>query len=334
MAMPKASTTNKSSLISMHLVAPCGPALSNHVACILNNTLYVHGGINKYMSTQPLGALYKLNLGSESPVWAEVRASGTPVLSHHACVVLEGRYLLMVGGWTGKVRSSGVTAYDTHGNNWITLTTSGLSEGAGLSSHTALLMDDGGILIVGREGSARLQRRFGNAWILRGSVATGKFTYTEQDMKLASRSGHTMHTIGNTLAIFGGRAETHMELHVGYRAPSPLNVTLNELTKLLKTSTPIAKPPCGRKQHVSASGSGLILVHGGETFDGKSRVPVGDVYVISLKPHVVWYHVGTSGVGRAGHVCCVSGERIIMHGGLGTQNTVHSDTYEIKISTS
>ena len=43
----------------------------------------------------------------------------------------------------------------------------------GLSSHTANLLANGDILLVGREGSLRMQRRSGQAYLLRGDLKTG-----------------------------------------------------------------------------------------------------------------------------------------------------------------
>lgn len=48
----------------------------------------------------------------------------------------------------------------------------GFPMGAGLSSHTANLLSNSEILVVGREGSLRTQRRSGNAFILSGLPLT------------------------------------------------------------------------------------------------------------------------------------------------------------------
>ncbi|KAK2144249.1 hypothetical protein LSH36_775g00031 [Paralvinella palmiformis] len=338
--------------IRLELMSPCGPVLSNHAGCLIRNTLYVHGGINKYLSKEPLNTFYKLDLNSPSPIWTEILDRNSPHLSHHACLVLDNRYILFIGGWNGRHRTADMWAYDVQEATWIGLATSGFPEGAGLSSHAVVLLADGNILVVGREGSARIQRRYGNSWIIRGNVMNGHFAYNEHNLSLASRSGHTMHVTGSQLTIIGGRCDRPVEQHSGYRAltsssssSSSLSSTsslsssssssaafFGQLNEFVRRASPLAKPPCGRKQHVSVSGSGLVLIHGGETFDGRSRHPVGDFYLLSLRPNVKWYHLGSSGVGRAGHVCCVSDDKIVIHGGLGPRNAVYGDSYVIKLS--
>lgn len=43
----------------------------------------------------------------------------------------------------------------------------------GLSSHTATLLANGDVLLIGREGSLRMQRRSGQAYLLRGDLKSG-----------------------------------------------------------------------------------------------------------------------------------------------------------------
>lgn len=78
------------------------------------------------------------------------------------------KQIFFSGGWNGKERSSDVHVYNCKDNIWFTCQTTGFPVGAGLSSHTANLLSNGEILIIGREGSLRMQRRSGNAFILSG----------------------------------------------------------------------------------------------------------------------------------------------------------------------
>jgi hypothetical protein len=48
------------------------------------------------------------------------------------------------------------------------------------------------------------------------------------------------------------------------------------------------------KNHVTISGQGSVLIHGGETFDGKSREPIGDIYIMTMKPSISFFKVGVS----------------------------------------
>ena len=77
-------------------------------------------------------------------------------------------WLRVLGGWTGKERTSDVHLFDSITKKWIDVETSGFPVGAGLSSHTSSLLSNSEILVVGREGSLRMQRRSGNAFILSG----------------------------------------------------------------------------------------------------------------------------------------------------------------------
>ena len=54
--------------------------------------------------------LYSTDLSSG--LWSELRAPNAPTLSHHAGLVIEDRYLLLVGGWNGQRRDTNVYVYD------------------------------------------------------------------------------------------------------------------------------------------------------------------------------------------------------------------------------
>lgn len=220
---------------------------------------------------------------------------------------------------------------------WLPMKTSGFPPGGGLSSHTATLLENKDILIIGREGSARLQRRTGNSFYLRGSVLAGEFKYTDHTMVPASRAGHTSHSIGNVMYIYGGRADEVIETHKGYKGTIQECPTVDRLIAAVsKNMAPVAnaKIPCGRKNQVSISGTKGIFIHGGETFDGKSKDPVGDMIVLVIKPQLTWYKLGTSSVGRAAHVCVVYNGDIVIHGGEGAKNVVYGATYKLELNDS
>lgn len=123
----------------------------------------------------------------------------------------------------------------------------GFPEDGGLSSHTATPLSSGEILILGREGSLRMQRRHGSGYLLSGSVESGKFTYREYTQETASRSGHTSNIIGNVLYVVGGRDNNLIEMHQGFKSPkSPLPVT-NPITTAVDNSLHCPKHPVGGK---------------------------------------------------------------------------------------
>jgi len=190
----------------LDVLSPVGPVLAYHVGWIADGALYVHGGINKVGSKTPSFRLHRFDF--DEGTWSELRVPGAPALSHHACVVVSGRYVVLIGGWTGHERTSDVHLFDMASSRWLTPRTVGFPTGAGLSSHAATQLACGSILVVGREGSLRMQRKFASAFLLRGNPALGGtavFTYSEFPLSTASRSGHSVYVVGSTLIILGGR---------------------------------------------------------------------------------------------------------------------------------
>ena len=322
---------NSSPFVNWRIVTPSGPALAYHIGCVIDRQLFVHGGIDKTNSTTPLDGFYRLD--TETRIWQQLRVADTPSLSHHACVVVEDRYMMLIGGWDGHVRTSNVCVYDTRDERWTFPKTSGFHTGAGLSSHSATLLSSRDILVIGREGSLRMQRRSGNAFLLRGSIQKGLFTYSEHLIQVSSRSGHSASIIGSTLFVIGGRADRLIEIHAGFKAAgtaSSGNDFVSQLATLSKTFSPLKKPPGGRKHHVAVSGGGAVFIHGGDTFDGRHREPVGDMFLF-VRHTGHWFKLCTSSVGRAGHMCCCQGGNILIHGGEGSRGVIHSDTYQLEM---
>lgn len=330
--MATGSTADDEKLcIDWKLVSADGPALTNHVGCIIGNGFYIHGGIKECGSTSPSNKLYKMDLSSYQ--WMEIHETGSPSLSHHACVVLENRYMVLIGGWDGRRRVSKVHVFDTQEKRWLQMRESGFPEGAGLSSHTATLLSSGEILVVGREGSLRLQRKHGNAYILSGNILRGEFLYRKMTNDTSSRSGHTVNSVGNTLYIVGGRDDKLVEFHPGYSSNELIGSLNSKFSEIAQWIKPTTKLPSGRKNHVSFPGKGCIVIHGGETFDGRSREPVGELFLIATKPHLSFYKIGNSKIARASHICVNTGDKVWIHGGFGGKNVVYGDCYELTFQT-
>ena len=88
--------------------------------------------------------------------------------------------------------------------------------------------------------------------------------------------------------------------------------------------------PCGRKHHVAVPGRKIVLLYGGETFDGRSHDPVGEMIVIQLSSTPQFYSLGTSRLCRSGHACIVTDDAVIMHGGLGKRSDISGAAYYLK----
>ena len=261
--------------------------------------------------------------------WTDITTRGSPALSHHAAVEVGNRYIIIVGGWTGKTRTSNINVFDTEKRVWTVPSVTGFPEGGGLSSHTATLLDNGVILVIGREGGLRTQRKHGSGFQLTGSPEKNQFHYSEYTQAIASRSGHTANIAASTLFIIGGRDNDLLEFKSGFKSgsvDSPPTEYFAEISQKLK---PLEKYPPGRKNHVTISGQGSVLIHGGETFDGKSREPIGDIYLMTMKPSISFFKVGVSDIGRSGHVCGILGDSILLHGGVGQGNLVYGDTHRL-----
>ncbi len=330
--MATASTSKEyGSPIVWDMLSPTGPTVAYHTSCLLGNYLYIHGGIKKKSNREPSAELHRLDLNSH--LWQQVRAPNCPALSHHACVAVNDRYMMLIGGWTGKIRCSDIFVFDTEEEHWMNLKSHGFPAGAGLSSHTATPLADGRIMVIGREGSTRIVKRWGNAYVLSGSMDQGTYTWLEYSIEVGSRSGHTTHILGNTLYSIGGRGDKPYESHTGFKTGKPPCSTMKQIASFMSKLTPMSRPPCGRKHHVAVEGEGVVFIHGGETFDGRSRDPVAEIYLLATKPHMQWYKLGLGPVGRAGHTLATKDDVIIIHGGEGAKTTIYGDTYQLKIHT-
>ncbi|XP_067937088.1 kelch domain-containing protein 9-like [Watersipora subatra] len=303
-----------------------GPLVAFAAGCVIGDVVYLHGGVSKARSTEPCTNLYKYLASSRR--WELVNSYG-PSLSHHVCVSFGDNQIIFIGGWNGKQRTSDIHIYDATANEWNKCETTGFPIGAGLSSHTANLLSNGDILVIGREGSLRMQRRSGNAFILSGSVSKRRFEYKEYALGVASRSGHTTSSLRSSLLIVGGRSDHLLELH---RISQKLFVETSTVAPSFQSVCAMTKPPCARKNHSATMVNDFCFVFGGETFDGRSKEPVSELYIIDCTQNFSWKYLGNIGVGRAGHVAFLFNNGILVHGGIGEKNQVSNLTFEISLT--
>lgn len=189
-------------------------------------------------------------------------------------------------------------------------------------------------LVVGREGGLRTQRRHGSAFLLSGAPGKPRFLYESSALGTASRSGHTTLWADNTtLCVVGGRDDKLIELNrlkgCGMAARATAVARLQEAAKAGQLSK-MSKTPGGRKNHACVgSGAGALLVFGGETFDGRSRGPVGTLLLICVHNELAFFEAGESAVKRAGAVCVVqpSSGKTFLHGGFKGDYSLANELY-------
>eukprot|EP00794_Sanderia_malayensis_P009310 gene9310-10292_t len=208
---------------------------SFHASTAIGNSIYIHGGIN--ISNQVFSDLYKYDIpcktwskietlvvgpscrgtrpGETLPFLTEGKCSERG-LSHHSAVIFKQRYIVLIGGWNGKKRTSEVFFFDKLSCHWYKAKNSG-DVPVGLSSHTSNLVSENEAIIIGREGGIHTQRRNGNAFLL--NLSTGN--YKALGYHVDSRSGHTANFIkhgtekGYRLFIYSGRKTEDQHAIIG-----------------------------------------------------------------------------------------------------------------------
>ena len=327
--------------------SPGGPSLTHHVGGVVKEGMLVHGGINKVECKKPLNNLYFFSF--ESEIWSDITTEKSPLLSHHACVVLDNRWLVLVGGWDGRRRRSDINVYDSVKREWVSCKTNGFPDGSGLSSHSATLLENGKILVIGREGFLKTQRRFSSMFLITASIQSKVFTYERLETIVESRSGHSCCILDNWLMVMGGRSKQFLEFHP-FKTKASLtqssSVLFNESQNMKNGNEKIIQKkfseritgndrstPSARNYHASISieNNKSVLLHGGWTFDGRNRSPSSEWFILKMISckDFKWICLEDSKVELAGHVICTDGQKIFVHGGKGKNGTVKSTLYEI-----
>jgi len=144
-----------------------GPSVAFFGSCVINDTFYIHGGVKKRADHEPSNRMFKF----QNETWTEITTADSPALSYHRCVVMGGgQYIVTIGGWDGSKRKSDVYVFDVANTKWHQTHTSGFPSDGGLNNHAVIPFKshDAGILVIGRDGSLRIQRKHGDAYCLRG----------------------------------------------------------------------------------------------------------------------------------------------------------------------
>lgn len=191
-----------------------------------NHGLLVHGGLQSPSARQPQSDLRLLSVKTQfkEPTVLDQRG---PALSHHASCLVKNvdkeDVLILIGGWNGHSRTSKVYAYHLVKKVWINLAENPqgphrVDPPIGLSGHTVTKIHSGLVVVIGREGGIKTQRKFGQMFLLHLNLKDRLYWYTESPLMPASRSGHTASLApprppsGNTcdFLVFGGRDIDHV----------------------------------------------------------------------------------------------------------------------------
>ncbi len=312
--------------------------------------LILHGGVGSPSSSKPLpGRVLEVlpfeNLSSNSNVTKSLNSPGEAPfdhgLSHHAACVLPSALkghavLLLVGGWTGRIRSNAVHAFDLQDSQWLPLVEEKSAPGrtdppVGLSSHTATTINKNLVCVLGREGGVRIQRKFGQLFFLHVEVDKARYWYSEAPFSPSSRSGHTACLTPPSprsglveLVVFGGRDSGLIDINGRWKSEDvfPLPESHPALRERLKSSSKLMETiPGGLRHHaMCAVAHDCILIHGGRHFKATPTNNVSGVLYAccgNRQSGVKWYIVNVkTEFKRFSHTLFAHDNELYIYGGF------------------
>ena len=313
---------------------PSPPTVAFHTCSVVQYKLYIFGGLDDKKCVQnglfcfdtscnEWTSLTRVESEASSKVgrFGGIRIYEAPKLSHHTATVIGERFVVFLGGWTGHKRSSDVYYYDTTENTWFQIQTKGEIP-AGLSSHTSTPVSESELLIIGREGGVRTQRRSGDAFHF--NVRTG--VYKEAQMHVSSRSGHTANLVkthhGKSYVLFvqGGRkGDNHQLIGSWNKKPEQGTVLGNDKIADSLSKWVVCDKPTGRQHCVSVElNDRYLLFFGGETWSGVRNNVTNEVYILDCCK-MGWYRPGEVRGAvpcLTGHTMGMVGDKVYIFGGL------------------
>ena len=184
------------------------------------------------------------------------------------------------------------------------------------------------IVVVGREGGVREQRRFGDVFLLRVDFERKSYFYEEAPFKIDSRSGHTAAVLSSAsgvaaLMIFGGRQSEPWQV-VAMRG---LNMVVEGglerraelLLRLERLAQPLKDLKQGLRHHAMLQlGPDSVAIHGGEHFMARENVS-DNLYLVKMGPRlqIKWFRVAMAKpFGRYGHCLFAQGNKLFAVGGI------------------
>lgn len=319
-----------------------------HAFWNFDDKLYLHGGINKHNSCEePSGDVIEINLSSGSVAILRCQNTG-PGLSHHKSIIFDRKWVCFIGGWDGRQRTSKVYVLNMETLKWSMLSPDVSSmPPVGLSSHTCTKVGPFEIVISGREGGVRMQRRYGSVYKLTIDVQSMSYQYKELPIHISSRSGHVAclleKDLSVSLVVHGGRDSDSPEI-IGTWPKKQVDFAHNtqELETKVKTYLPsqrvkkqeesvanILIPTKSRslRHHAAIEAGKLCLVHGGEVF-GKARDTVsGDIFVHNNIASKWWMKSYTnSSMKRMGHSIFYQNGYLYIISGIGSNGKTPEDS--------
>ena len=269
---------------------PC--SRSFHASAVVGDGIYIHGGLDA--ENKVLSSLHRFDTSLK--IWSVVEtnpsrphkrsskmpaleACSAPGLSHHCALAYEHRFILLIGGWNGKKRTSDVFLFDTDDLLWNKIAVFG-DIPVGLSSHTANQVSRNEILIIGREGGVHTHRRSGDAFTL--NPITGE--YRQAMYGVDSRSGHTSSLIrssckkGYSIFVYSGRKTGQQYSLVGFwNAKHAIDNTVSsdfaaKLRELMCVSTKVDTPVGRQNCRAICVNDEIVLVYGGQLWQARDFV--------------------------------------------------------------
>ena len=311
------------------------PKVAFHSCSVVQNRFYIFGGLDDRKCVQNGLFCFDFTCNEWTQIHLQRRETGpkaerfgrgvriyeAPKLSHHTANVIGERFIVFVGGWTGHKRSSDVYYYDTAENTWFQIQVKGEIP-AGLSSHTSTLVSENELLIIGREGGIRTQRRTGDAFYF--NIKSG--AYKEAQIHVSSRSGHTANLIkthlGKNYVLFvqGGRKGDNYQL-IGSWSKKPESKAALELDKVVDILSKWV--PCdslsGRQHCVSVElNNRYLFLFGGETWSGVRNNVTNEAYILDCCK-MKWYKPSDLKATipcLTGHTMSIVGDKVYVFGGL------------------
>ena len=285
------------------------PPRSFHTSTPVGEGIYIHGGLDN--DNHILSNMYRFNTNTKHWTKVEARDSSLrkkpaglaslqpceePCLSHHCAINYKNEYIILIGGWNGKKRTSGVFVFEISSLTWYTMDLSGEIP-VGLSSHTVNFVSEDEVLIVGREGGIHTQRRSGDAFTF--NLRTGE--YRQAAFGVDSRSGHAACMVkygterGYKLFVYSGRKTGRQYSVVGCwsNKHGPNNIAsqvfVDGVIRLLQSPARVDTPEGRQNCRAVCVNDRFVVIYGGQLWKARDYV-TSDVLVYDCK-YFNWYKV-------------------------------------------